>query len=120
MVTHGAAHALSPTTRALTDDQITTIAGTSGVVGVSLEGVAPSANGIVADMVEQIHYLVERAGPHSVALGSDLYRSPDGDHPTGVSLLPDLLAALAEAGYDPATVTGIAHGNWLRALSATW
>jgi membrane dipeptidase len=120
VVTHGAAHALSPTTRALTDDQITAIAETGGVIGVSLEGVAPSASGIVTDMADQIRYLVERAGPHTVALGSDLYRSPEADHPGGASLLPDLLTALTEAGYGAETITRIAHGNWLRVLGATW
>jgi membrane dipeptidase len=119
VVTHGAAHALSPTTRALTDDQIAAVAETGGVIGVSLEGVAPSPNGIVADLTDQLRYLIERAGPRSVALGSDLYRPPGPDHPAGTSLLPDLLAALA-AGYDAETVDGIAHGNWLRVLRATW
>jgi microsomal dipeptidase-like Zn-dependent dipeptidase len=35
-------------------------------------------------------------------------------------LLPELLAALREEGHDHATVTAIAHGNWLRVLGATW
>ncbi|MEU8359937.1 hypothetical protein AB0C27_28385 [Nonomuraea sp. NPDC048882] len=52
MVTH-AAHALSPTSRALTDDQITAIAA-SDVIGVSLEGVSPSPAGIVADVMTGI------------------------------------------------------------------
>ncbi|MEU7002609.1 membrane dipeptidase [Nonomuraea sp. NPDC046570] len=120
VVTHGAAHTLSPTTRALTDDQITAIADSGGVIGVSLEGVAPSPAGIVSDMVDQIRYLVERAGPQSVALGSDLYRCPDAAHPAGTVLLPELLTALREAGYDRATITAIAHANWLRVLRATW
>lgn len=120
VVTHGAAHALSPTTRALTDDQIAAIADSGGVIGVSLEGVAPSPAGIISDMLGQIRYLVERAGPQNVALGTDLYRTPDADHPTGAVLLPELLAALREEGHDHATVTAIAHGNWLRVLGATW
>ncbi len=36
VVTHGPAHALAPTTRALTDDQLAAIADSEGVVGVSL------------------------------------------------------------------------------------
>ncbi|MCK2213091.1 dipeptidase [Actinomadura sp. ATCC 31491] len=120
VVTHGAAHALSPTSRALTDDQIAAVAAGGGVIGVSLEGVAPSPAGIVADVLDQIRYLVDLAGPEHVALGSDLYRAPDAGHPGGAVLLPGLLDALREAGYGHDVVTGLAHGNWLRVLRATW
>jgi membrane dipeptidase len=120
VVTHGAAHALSPTSRALTDDQIAAIVDSGGLIAVSLEGVAPSPAGIVSDMLEQIRYLIDQAGPEHVALGSDLYRSPNADYPGGDMPLPQLLAALREASYDDDTVTGIAHANWLRVLRATW
>ncbi|KAA9374209.1 peptidase [Microbispora cellulosiformans] len=120
VVTHGAAHTLSPTSRALTNDQITAIADSGGVIGVSLEGVVPSPAGIVSDVMDQIRYLIDRAGPDHVALGSDLYRSPNADYPSGAMLLPRLLAALHDAGYDDEVMTGIAHANWLRVLHATW
>lgn len=45
VVTHGAAHALSPTSRALTDDQITAIAGSGGVIGVSSKASPPHRPG---------------------------------------------------------------------------
>ncbi|GGL01749.1 membrane dipeptidase [Sphaerisporangium melleum] len=120
VVTHGAAHALSPTSRALTDDQIVAIADSGGVIGVSLEGVAPSPVGIVSEVMNQIRYLIDQAGPDHVALGSDLYRSPNAGYPGGAVLLPKLLVALRDAGYDDDVVTGIAYANWQRVLHATW
>lgn len=70
--------------------------------------------------MDQIRYLIDRAGPYHVALGSDLYRSPNADYPDGSTLLPQLLAALHDAGYDGDVLTGIAYANWLRVLHATW
>jgi membrane dipeptidase len=120
VVSHGAAHALAPDSRALTDLQLSAIADPGGLVGVSAEGVLPSEAGLVADMVAQLTYLLERLGPNGVALGTDLYGRPDADHPGGTSLLPDLLDALERAGWDHDTITKLAWSNWRRIYAATW
>ncbi len=120
VVTHGAAHALSPTSRALTDDQLRTVAASDGIVGVSLEGVPPSDRGIVADLVAQLTYLLDLIGPRHVALGSDLYRPPTAEHPGGRTHIPELLLALSETGLGVDNLHALAHRNWQRVLEASW
>jgi len=120
VVTHGAAHALSPTSRALTERQLAAIADSGGVVGVSLEGPEVNPDERVSEMVRQVDYLVDRLGVEGVALGSDLHaKANTGDRGTR-SRLPDLLRSLHAAGYDFATITRIAYDNWMRVLSASW
>lgn len=120
VVTHGAAHKLSPTSRGLTDEQLKIVAASAGIVGISLEGVTPSANGIVSDMLEQINYLVNIMGIEHVSLGSDLYTKPDKDFPNGKILIPDLIAALQIANYSEDMISKILYKNWLRVLKETW
>jgi membrane dipeptidase len=120
VVTHGAAHALSPTSRALTDRQLDAIADSGGVVGVSLEGPEVRPEERVNAMVRQIDYLVDRIGVESVALGSDLYVKGVVADRDGASRLPELLRSLHAAGYDFAAIARIAYDNWMRVLSASW
>lgn len=120
VVTHGAAHALSPTSRALTERQLDAIADSGGLVGVSLEGPEIPPEGKVSEMVRQIDYLVDRLGVDGVALGSDLHVKPGPGRPHGGSRLPELLRALHSAGCDFTTITRIAYDNWMRIFSASW
>jgi membrane dipeptidase len=120
VVTHGAAHALSPTSRALTDRQLAAISASGGVVGVSLEGPEVHPSHRVTAMVQQIEYLLERMGVDGVALGSDLYQKPSAEHPGGRSLVPELLEALRVAGFDCDTISRIAADNWMRVLERSW
>lgn len=120
VVSHGAAHVLAPSSRGTTDRQLDAIAASGGLVGVSLEGVDTPPARRVDEMVRHIEYLLERLGPEGVALGSDLYIKPGPQHPQGTSMLPDLLAALANAGHDAGTLAAICHLNWMRIFSATW
>ncbi|MHB1058505.1 MAG: dipeptidase [Rhodanobacter sp.] len=120
VVSHGAAHALSPTSRGTTDRQLDAIAASGGLIGVSMEGVDTTPSGRVGDMVRQIDYLLGRMGPDHVALGSDLYVRPGAGHSGGKSMLPELLASLRDAGHDAATIAAITWANWLRVFTATW
>jgi membrane dipeptidase len=120
VVTHGAAHALSPTSRALTDRQLAAIADSGGVVGISLEAVDEGPEGRVGAMLRHLDYLLTRLGPDGVALGSDLYCKPDPAFPGGRSLLPELLTALEARGHGESVLAKLTHANWMRVLTATW
>jgi membrane dipeptidase len=125
VATHSNAHALSPSTRNLTDRQLAAIRESDGMVGLNYHVGFLRADGEripdtpLETMVRQLDYLVDRLGIDRVGLGSDF----DGcTVPTvigDVCGVPRLLAALADHGYDAPSVRKIAHGNWVRVLRKT-
>src|SRR5439155_8565297 len=77
VVSHGAAHALCPVPRNLTDAQLDAIGASGGLVGVVFDTVMSRTDG---DLVEEtplsviaahVEYVAERIGVEHVALGSD-------------------------------------------------
>jgi membrane dipeptidase len=120
VMSHGAAHALTPTSRAATDAQLKAIAESGGLIGVSSEGMAMPPEKLVEAMVAHIRYIADRAGIDCVAFGSDLYRPPSQDNPEGVIPLGEVLTRLREAGWTDRMLDQLAWGNWRRVLAATW
>ena len=127
IATHSNAHALAPWTRNLTDPQLDAIRDSDGMVGLNFhvgflrdDGDMANPDTPLSAMVRQIDYLVERVGIDRVGFGSDfdgaIMPADIGDS-TG---LPRLIDALRLAGYDDATLTKLAHGNWIRVLRQTW
>ncbi|MFC3477733.1 dipeptidase [Halobacterium litoreum] len=126
VVSHSGAHEVCPLSRNLTDEQLDAVADTGGLVGLTFGASALRPDGgrdpdaPLSVAVEHVDYLVDRMGIDHVALGSDFdgatTLAPLGD----ATALPDLLRALREAGYSERDIEKIAHGNWLRVLSATW
>jgi membrane dipeptidase len=123
VASHAAAHALCPTARNLTDEQLDAVGASGRLVGVILN--APDLRGqrdggAIADVVRHAGYIADRIGRAHVALGSDW----NGAHPPGglehCGRLPALLDALAGAGWDDAGLRAFAYGNWLRVLRDTW
>jgi membrane dipeptidase len=121
VASHANAHALCPVPRNLSDEQLTQLAATGGVVGVTYvpgfitDGDQPATLDMLLDHVDHI---VRVAGIDHVGLGSD-YDGFGGAPPVGledVSCLPNLTAALLERGYAAADVHKILGGNWLRVL----
>jgi membrane dipeptidase len=126
VVTHAAVHALCPSARNLTDEQLDAIGESGGVVGVAFHVGFLRADGRrdvdtpVTEIVRHIDYIAERIGIDHVAIGSDfdgaLIPREIGDA-TG---LPKLIAALRDRGYDDAVLRKLAHENWIRVLRETW
>jgi membrane dipeptidase len=126
VASHSGVHALCPSTRNLTDDQLDLIGSCGGLVGVVCEVSALRADGHddpetpLARIAEHAAYVAERIGVEHVGLGSDF----DGARmPAGLpdaSAFPALLDALGGAGFNDAELDLIAHGNWRRVLAAVW
>ena len=126
VATHSNAHALCGTPRNLLDKQLDAIKDSDGMVGLNYavaflrEDGANNADTPLSQMVRHIDYLVERIGIDRVGLGSDY------DGATIPAAIGDvaggqrLIAALAEAGYDDASLRKLAHENWVRVLRKTW
>ncbi|EFW90234.1 peptidase M19 renal dipeptidase [Haladaptatus paucihalophilus DX253] len=126
VASHTGAHALSPHSRNLTDEQIDAVADSNGVVGIGfLETVLsdepnPEATATMADLVDHIEYVADRAGSSHVVLGSDFDGARIPDDVGDVTGLPDVLAALRERGFSEDDVAKVAHENWRRVLAETW
>ncbi len=126
VVTHAGVHALSRSSRNLTDDQIRAVGETGGVIGVNFyvgtlrdDGKSDPDTPLAA-VVRHIDYMVDLIGIDHVAFGSDfdgaVVPKPLGD----VAGLPLLIEELRTAGYDDAALHRLTHENWQRVLRATW
>lgn len=126
VATHSNVHALCATPRNLTDRQLDAIKDSDGMVGLNYavaflrEDGTNNADTPLSQMVRHIDYLVERIGIDRVGLGSDYDGATIPAAIGDVSGQQRLIAALAEAGYDDASLRKLAHENWIRVLRQTW
>jgi membrane dipeptidase len=126
VATHSNVHALCPSTRNLTDNQLAAIKESQGIVGLNFAVSMLREDGHndldtpLEVMVRHIDYLVEHLGIDCVGFGSDFDGSKISHALGDVTGLPKLIAALAQHGYDEASLRKITHENWLRVLSKTW
>ena len=126
VATHSNVHALCPISRNLTDKQLDAIKASDGMVGLNFatgflnEDGAWDSDRPLDIMVRHLDYLVERLGETRVGLGSDYDGARVPDAVGDVSKLPNLIAALQEAGYNDQLLRKLSHQNWLRVLRQTW
>ncbi|PYE55439.1 dipeptidase [Deinococcus yavapaiensis] len=126
VATHSNAHAVCPSTRNLTDDQLGAVRESEGVVGFNfaVNDVRPDAHldpdTNVEVLVRHVDYLLSRLGVDGVALGSDFDGAVMPRAVADASHLPTLLNALRTFGYDEDTLGKLASGNWRRVLRRTW
>ena len=126
VASHSNAHAITPSSRNLTDWQLDAIAETGGLVGLNFATCFLRPDGLRgADMdwdpvLRHLDHLIGRLGEDGVGFGSDFdgatVPTPLGD----VAGLPRLIEALRAHGYDDALLARLCHGNWRRVLRATW
>ncbi|HEX6711237.1 MAG TPA: dipeptidase [Rubrobacter sp.] len=126
VATHSNAHALCPTSRNLTDEQLDAIRDSDGMVGVNFavgflrEDGGESEDTPLETVVRHVDYLVGRVGIERVGFGSDFDGAKVPGEIRDVSGLPKLLAALRGHGYGEAELKKLAHENWVRVLRETW
>lgn len=125
VVSHTAAHEICPLSRNLTDDQLDAVADTDGVVGLTFSAGALRAEDERDDssldvVVEHVDHLVDRMGVDHVVFGSDFDGASVLDAIGDASGVPDIFAALRDAGYSESDLQKIAFENWLRVCQATW
>ncbi len=125
VATHSNAHAISQSTRNLTDKQLHAIAESRGMVGVNFatsflrKDGRMSADTSLDLMLEHIDHLVNILGEDGVGFGSDfdgaIVPAEIGDA-TG---LISLRAAMQKHGYNDTLMKKLCHGNWVSVLSRT-
>ena len=126
VASHCGAHALSPSPRNLTDDQLRAIGESGGIVGINFHvgflraDCAEDADTPVARIAEHAAHVAEVAGVAAVGLGSDFDGATMPSELGDVAGLPRVLSALRDVGFSEDDVAAIAWGNWVRVLRETW
>ena len=126
VATHSNAHAVTPSTRNLTDRQLAAIRDSGGMVGLNYATSFLRRDGRQSpemgweDVLAHMDHLLSILGEDHVGLGSDF----DGATvPQGIGDVVGqqaLLEAFRAHGYGEALVRKIAHENWFRVLERTW
>ena len=126
VATYSNAHAVTPSARCLTDDELRLIAQTGGVVGINYGTcfLRPDGRFIpdcpVEYLLRHLDHLVGILGEDGVAFGSDFDGAIVPDWMRSVAGLATLREALIAHGIGEALLTKLLHGNWLRVLRTTW
>jgi membrane dipeptidase len=126
VASHSNAHALCPSPRNLTDEQLRAIGRSGGLVGLNFNVGFTRADGAdepdtpLSALAAHAAHIAEVAGVDAVALGSDFDGATMPAPLADASKLPALLDALRAAGFGEADLEKIAIQNWRRVLRATW
>jgi membrane dipeptidase len=126
VATHSNAHAVTPSTRNLTDRQLAMIAERKGMVGLNFATVFLNPDGRRMPfkgwdpVLRHLDHLIGKLGEDHVGLGSDFDGAEMPSDLGDVAGLPRLLEALRAHGYGEELVAKIAHQNWLAVLARTW
>jgi membrane dipeptidase len=118
--THGSCYALSPHSRALTDEMMVALAQKGGVMGIAFyRHFIDRENPTLDRLCDHFIHALEVMGPDCVGIGSDFDGTPCWMRtiPADASRLEDLFVALAKRGVDESTMRKIAGENFLRMLS---
>jgi membrane dipeptidase len=122
VVSHSNAHALCPSPRNLTDDQLRAVGERGGVVGLNFHVGFLRADGAedpdtpVATLVAHAAHIAEVAGVDALVLGSDIDGATMPNELSDVSRLPVLFDALRAAGFAEPDLERVAWGNWRRVI----
>ena len=126
VATHSNAHAITPSTRNLTDRQLAMIKASGGMVGLNFATVFLRPDGrkspdMTLDvMLRHLDHLITHLGEDHVGLGSDFDGTTVPNPIKDVAGLPVLVQAMRDHGYNDALMRKLAHENWFGVLSRTW
>ncbi|WP_407491918.1 dipeptidase [Pseudooceanicola sp. MF1-13] len=126
VATHSNAHAVTPSARCLTDDELRIIADTDGMVGINFGTcfLRPDGKFItecpVDHLLRHLDHLLGIMGEDGVGFGSDFDGALVPDWMQDVSGLSVLSEALVTHAIGEALLEKLLYRNWLRVQRATW
>jgi membrane dipeptidase len=126
VATHSNAHAVTPSSRNLTDRQLALIRERRGMVGLNYAAGFLNADGRPDPetgwdpLMRHLDHLLGQLGEDHVGLGSDFDGATIPDCIGDVTGLPALQATLAAHGYDRALLARLCHANWIDVLERSW
>ena len=126
VATHSNAHALSPHSRNLTDQQLAAIRETDGMVGVNFavsflrEDGRQDRDTPIELVVDHVEHMLKQAGEDNVGFGSDFDGAMIPKELGNAAGLPVLVEAMRARGYGEPLIEKLCFRNWLRVLERTW
>lgn len=126
VASHSNAHAVTPSSRNLTDRQLDMIAERDGLVGLNFATIFLREDGRPGPftgwepILRHLDHLIGRLGETRVGLGSDFDGATMPAALADASRLPALFEALRRHGYDEPLLRRLAHENWLAVLGRVW
>lgn len=126
VATHSNAHAITPSSRNLTDKQLAAIRETGGMVGLNYATSFLRRDGKQSgdmgwdDVLAHLDHLLEQLGEDHLGLGSDFDGATIPVGITDVAGQQNLVQAMRDHGYGEPLLRKICHENWLRLLERTW
>lgn len=125
VATHSNVHALCPSARNLTDEQIRAVRDSGGIIGVNFatsflrtDG-AMTADTAIGEIVRHIEGLLERAGETCVGLGSDFDGATIPAELGSAAGLQKIFEILRGRGYPDDLLQRLASRNWVSVLERT-
>lgn len=126
VASHSNVHAISASSRNLTDRQLSVIGESRGLVGLNYaigflhpEGRRDSLPGFEV-ILRHLDHLLKFLGEDGVALGSDFDGAEMPDDLQNVLDQPRLVQAMLDHGYGQELTEKIAFRNWINLLERTW
>jgi membrane dipeptidase len=126
VATHSNAHALSPHSRNLTDQQLIAIRETRGIVGVNFATsfLRPDgrrdADTRIELVIEHLEYMLKRVGEDGVGFGSDFDGAKIPATIGNAAGLQNLVEVMRTRDYSDLLIEKLCFRNWLRVLGQTW
>jgi membrane dipeptidase len=126
VATHSNAHALSASSRNLSNEQLLAIRDSRGMVGLNFATGFLRADGRWDSLTEpsvlirHLEYMIRFAGEDAVGLGSDFDGARIPAFIGDVTGVAHLVTAMEAAGFGAELIEKICWRNWLRVLGETW
>jgi membrane dipeptidase len=126
VASHSNAHALSPHSRNLTDQQLVAIGESGGLVGVNfaVSFLRPDGrrdkNTPTELIIQHIEHMLEYAGENSVGFGSDFDGTVIPAELKDAGRLQILVQAMRKRGFGKPLIEKLCFRNWLGVLARTW
>ena len=126
VATHSNAHAISPHSRNLTDQQLAAIRKSSGLVGVNFATAFLRPDGRhdkdtpMELIIRHVDHLLEHLGEDGVGFGSDFDGAMIPAELGDAAGLQVLVQALHKRGFDTRLIEKLCFRNWLGVLGRTW
>lgn len=126
VATHSNAHAVTPSTRNLTDRQLAMIRDSGGMVGLNFATVFLRPDGKRSPemnwdaVLRHVDHLLAHLGEDHLGIGSDFDGATVPQGIGDVTGLPALQTALRAHGFDAPLLAKFCWGNWLAVLRRSW